>query len=113
MGQATSACTSRVKSAIDATQEKTMNVLCFCRKRSGKAAGGSGAYRYGSLAMNKYDESDDEDTRGILYNNNLLLDDDDDEEEQIVIITKDKTAKKPEQRSAQPTTQTPVDHSVF
>lgn len=88
-----------------------MNVLCFCRKKGAASGSKGGSYRYGSLAMGQYDESDDEDAKGMLYNNNLLLDDDDDEEEQIVIITKEKTAK-PESRSQIENVQ-PVDHSVF
>ena len=73
-----------------------------CKSRRSAGAGGisSGRHRYGSLAGGKYDESDDEDARGILYNNNLLLDDDDDEEEQIVILTTKKKTGKPEQRTA-------------
>ena len=78
-------------------------ICCPCRKGNnsmGRPGASGGKYRYGSLATGgKYDESDDEDVRGMLYNNNLLLDDDDDEEEQIVIITRDKTESKPEQRS--------------
>jgi len=58
-----------------------MNVLCFCRKKGTSSGSKGGSYRYGSLAMGQYDESDDEDAKGMLYNNNLLLDDDDDEEE--------------------------------
>ena len=69
---------------MDMTQEKMISVFC-CRKGGAGGAGGitgSGRQRYGgSLAVGKYDESDDEDARGILYNNNLLLDDEDDEEE--------------------------------
>jgi len=59
-----------------------MSILCCRRKGAGTEKSGAGAkYRYGSLASGgKYDESDDEDVRGILYNNNLLLDDDDEEE---------------------------------
>ena len=63
--------------------------------------------------MGKYDESDDEDMRGILYNNNLLLDDDDDEEEQIVIVTKDKSKDVEQEQRSQPIEPTTVDHSVF
>ncbi len=112
MGTAMGTVASSVKSAVETSQEKAMGVLCFCRKKGGKGGSG-GIHRYGSLATNKYDESDDEDMKGILYNNNLLLDDDDDEEEQIVIITKDKSQDKAEHRSAQPVTSAPVDHSVF
>lgn len=105
MGQATS---SSVKSLIETSSEKAMNVLCFCRKKGASSGSKGGSYKYGSLAMGQYDESDDEDAKGMLYNNNLLLDDDDDEEEQIVIITKEKTAKPEQIENVQP-----VDHSVF
>ena len=95
--------------AVSVAQEKTTSVFCCCRSKGGSSGMGiaSKYNRYGSLAGGKYDESDDEDARGILYNNNLLLDDDD-EEEQIVIMTKEKTAK-PEP----PKNVGPVDHSVF
>ena len=97
-------------SGMDATQEKVMSVVCCRGKGNGRAA--SGKSRYGSAGGGKYDESDEEDVKGILYNNNLLLDDDDDEEEQIVILTKEKPAKT-EQRSQPAPVQEKVDHSVF
>ena len=81
--------------AVSVSQEKVTSVFCCCRGKGGYPGNtgiNASKYRYGSLAGGKYDESDDEDARGILYNNNLLLDDDD-EEEQIVIMTKEKTAK--------------------
>ena len=111
MGLAVSTCFASAKDAVDITQEKVVSVVCCRKGRGGAGLSYSGKHRYGSLAGGKYDESDDEDAKGILYNNNLLLDDDDDEEEQIVILTtKEKTAK-PEQRTnaAKPN----VDHSVF
>ena len=82
MGQAKSSCYMVVKTTVDSAQEKVMAVLCCGRKRAGPEKSGAGAkYRYGSLASGgKYDESDEEDARGILYNNNLLMDDDDEEE---------------------------------
>ena len=97
----------QVKSLPASCQDKVMAAFSFCRRKGDKAGK---SYRYGSLAKGKYDESDEEDARSMLYNKNLLFDDDDDEEEQIVIITKEKSAK-PEQRSKQATA--PVDHSVF
>ena len=85
---------SAVSGAVSVSQEKVTSVFCCCRGKGGHpgSMGIASKYRYGSLAGGKYDESDDEDVRGMLYNNNLLLDDDD-EEEQIVIMTKEKTAK--------------------
>lgn len=89
-------CVAKVSTIVDSAQEKIMSTICICKRRSAIPAA-TARHRYGSLATGggKYDESDDEDVRGMLYNNNLLLDDDDDEEEQIVIITKDKS-KQPE-----------------
>ena len=91
----------KAKDAVDVTQDKVVSIVC-CRRggRAGYAGKSSGRHRYGSLASGKYDESDEEDARGILYNNNLLLDDDDDEEEQIVILTTNKKTATPEQRSS-------------
>ena len=65
-------------SGIDTTQEKVMSVIC-CRSKQNGRGGSTGKNRYGSMG-GKYDESDEEDARGILYNNNLLLDDEDEEE---------------------------------
>lgn len=100
MGSQVSTCLVTAKTAVDTTQEKVLSVVC-CKRGKGVPGGiSSGRHRYGSLAGGKYDESDDEDARGILYNNNLLLDDDDDEEEQIVILTTKEKSAKPEQCSA-------------
>ena len=112
MGIAVSTCFMQTKDLLDITQEKVVSVIC-CKKGRNNAGKSSGRHRYGSMAGSKYDESDDEDARGILYNNNLLLDDDDDEEEQIVILTtKEKTAK-PEQRNNAAAAASRPDHSVF
>ena len=75
MGSQISSC----RSVVDGAQERVMSVVC-CRSRD-KGSKNSNGHKYGALGLGKYDESDDEDMRGILYNNNLLLDDDDDEEE--------------------------------
>ena len=116
MGLQISTCLIKAKDAVDVTQDKVVSVIC-CRRggRSNSGRSSSGRHRYGSLAGGKYDESDDEDARGILYNNNLLLDDDDDEEEQIVILTTNKKTATPEHRSASAASSGSknVDHSVF
>lgn len=101
----------KVRAVIDFAQQKIISVLCCQKGARTDKFGASAKFKYGSLASGgKYDESDDEEVKGMLYNNNLLMDDDD-EEEQIVIITKEKSSQ-PEKRfqSTQPGS---VDHSVF
>ena len=102
------------KDTVELTQEKVLSMVCFCRDKGSKSGTtSSGKHRYGSLA-GKYDESDDEDVKGMLYPNNLLLDDDDDEEEQIVIIVKDKPAKAEQRKQGNGSKPAlAVDHSVF
>merc|ERR1711971_411359 len=97
-------------SALVGLMKEKLAIFCFCFNKNRNGGGMTGKHRYGSLG-GKYDESDEEDAKGMLYTNNLQYDDDDDEEEQIVILTKEKTAKAENRKPGTPAPA--VDHSVF